>query len=241
MRARSPQPAASSASGRSWPISPMSWPTPTASRAWSMSSVSTMSALAPTSSACPAAVQCRATPTCHNWQPLYAANSHPKKRQSCWAATIGGCLPRACLAEQRQADRGLQPRCAIAEDDVASVVARDRPGDGQAEPDAAGLPVARILEAIERREDLLHDLIGNAWPVVFDGDVDALRGPQDRHACAFAIANGIFDQVPNRPPQGVRPAPVVDGSPLDEGDGVAELGQIVAEAFHQRRQIDGAG
>ena len=48
--------------------------------------------------------------------------------------------------------------------------------DGEAEPDAAGRGVARIVEAEERLEHRLALGFGNARAVVVDGDVDGAAG-----------------------------------------------------------------
>jgi hypothetical protein len=52
------------------------------------------------------------------------------------------------------------------------VLAGDRAGDGEAEADAAGLGVARALDAVERFEDLLAFAARNAGPAILDSEDD---------------------------------------------------------------------
>ena len=55
------------------------------------------------------------------------------------------------------------------------MLAGDRAGDGEAETDAAGLGVARALDAVERFEDLLAFAARNAGPAILDGERRCVR------------------------------------------------------------------
>ena len=53
------------------------------------------------------------------------------------------------------------------------MLADDAPGDGEAEPTAAGFAAAASLETEERLEDLLQRGLGQARAVIVDENVDA--------------------------------------------------------------------
>src|SRR5262249_6014638 len=88
------------------------------------------------------------------------------------AASISGALPDA-KRQAPQSDWHLdgRPQAAerrVAERDVAAVGAGDVAGDGETEPGAALVLVARIVEAQKRLEHFLAHLQRDARPVVVD-------------------------------------------------------------------------
>ena len=57
------------------------------------------------------------------------------------------------------------------------MTARDVPGDGEPEADAAGLGIARGLEAAERPQHLFAAFFGYAGSIIIHHDLDGLAIP----------------------------------------------------------------
>ena len=106
---------------------------------------------------------------------------------------------------------------AVVQHDVAAVAAHDRAGDRQAQADAAGLGRARLLQPHERLEHALEHVLRDAGAVV----VDARSARSSRPAAqadprALPVADGVLDQVAQRPAQRQRPAGVGQPPALGE-------------------------
>ncbi len=86
------------------------------------------------------------------------------------------------------------------EDDIAAMAAHDVAGDGQAEADAAGLRIARFLDAVKRPEDLLTLVGGHAGAVIVDDDLDGFRALAGADADFLRVALRIADKIDQRPP-----------------------------------------
>src|SRR5262245_48807834 len=100
------------------------------------------------------------------------------------------------LVSHRQAqDRPQAPHGRIREDKVAAMAARNVAGDGEAQPDTAGLRIARFLEAIERPEYFFPLLGRHARPVVVHGDFDGFRVALGADPDIVGIALGVADEV----------------------------------------------
>lgn len=76
-----------------------------------------------------------------------------------------GAIEHACVWRRRVADRVRQAAAlASGEDDVTAVLPSDRPGDGEPEPNAARIGIARTVDAIERLEEFSRSLRGMPGP-----------------------------------------------------------------------------
>src|SRR5580658_8751360 len=85
--------------------------------------------------------------------------------------------------------------------DLAAMAEHDVAGDGEAEADAAGRPVARRLQAEERPEHGVALRRRNARSVIVDHDLDTAPLRQHGHPDMAAIAGSIADQVDDAAPQ----------------------------------------
>src|SRR6478609_12171309 len=75
-------------------------------------------------------------------------------------------------------------------------VARDR----QAEPRAAGLPIAGGFEPLERLEGLIERFRGDPRSIVSDGDDPVRRVLAERYARRPAVTHRVVDQIREHPP-----------------------------------------
>src|SRR5258708_6870664 len=104
-------------------------------------------------------------------------------------------------------DRHPQPAALAArETDVAAMGVKDRAGDGEAEPGAAGVAAARGLDAVERGEDPFLLMFGNAGTVIVDLDGELGPPRRDAHAGAAGIFNGVVDDIGDGAAKRDRPA-----------------------------------
>src|SRR3546814_9213115 len=76
------------------------------------------------------------------------------------------------------------------QDDIAAVDARDNAGDGEAQAEAPGGRVARLVEAEERLENIFVALRRNAGAVVVDGHTDKALAPPGPDRAVIAVALG---------------------------------------------------
>ena len=83
------------------------------------------------------------------------------------------CTVRRTLSGRNSNDGAQAAERRIAEGEVAAMAAQDVARDGEAEAGAAGLFVARAIEAEERLEHLLAAVLRHAGAVVVDHDLDA--------------------------------------------------------------------
>ncbi len=114
-------------------------------------------------------------------------------------------------------------------------------GDGEAQPDTAGLGVARFIESHERLEHILEPRRIDPRPVIADPDQQLLLAPLQRHFGAAGIFDGVADQVLQHPAQGVGPTGVDLFALRQTGDRLAGIGIVIAQADQQADQIQFAG
>src|SRR3546814_14332251 len=78
---------------------------------------------------------------------------------------------------------------------MSAVAAGDIAGDGEAQADAPGGRVARLVEAEERLENIFVALRRNAGAVVVDGQLDQALAPPGPDRDVLAVALGVGQQV----------------------------------------------
>ena len=120
------------------------------------------------------------------------------------------------------------------------MIAHDAARNGKPKADTAGFAVTRILHAEERNEDLFGQIGRNSRPVILDDDVDAVLAIRHADPCALSVAHGIFDQIADGAPQCFRPAAIGDLEAVGEDDVMAQIGKVIGQALHQRREVDRA-
>src|SRR3546814_17185021 len=89
---------------------------------------------------------------------------------------------------------------------MAAMLDDDGPGDAQAHAKAAGLAVARGVDAIERLEHLLQIGLGDARPAVADNHPRAERIVFQDDISVIAVFHRVIDDVHQRAPHRRRPA-----------------------------------
>src|SRR5260221_7103990 len=136
-------------------------------------------------------------------------------------------------------DRPPQPAARAArETDVAAMGVKDRAGDGEAEPGAAGVAAARGLDAIERGEDPFLLVLGNAGTVIVDLDGELGPPRRDAHARAAGIFDGVVDDIGDGAAKRDRPAKDLAARRRLECHVLVGVGRIVADAGHQLTEIE---
>jgi hypothetical protein len=119
---------------------------------------------------------------------------------------------------------------------VAALLGEQVLRDVQAQAGAAGVAVARTLQPVERAEDRIELVGGDAGALVVDEDANVVRVGLDPHPGAHAVAHRVADQVAQRAAQAHR-LRLHDGARPVDHHLVAELGVVVGERLHQREHV----
>ena len=117
----------------------------------------------------------------------------------------------------RQADHGSYTRLGILEAHVAAAAAQQLADDRQAEPAAAGVPVAGLVEPGEPVEDPLAVGLRDAGPVVGDGQLDPRPPPRGEATPACARAGPRCRRGWPAPASGPTAAPAPQRRPRPGG------------------------
>src|SRR5688500_12833858 len=119
------------------------------------------------------------------------------------------------------------------------MAADNGPGNGKAETYAASFAIPRTLHAEKRRENLLLGGIGYPGYIIGDDEFDTICSSLHADPRPLAITNGIFDEVAAGAAECVWSAAVADLFSLGERDVITEFRKIVAQTFHESREVHG--
>src|SRR5687768_13779029 len=158
---------------------------------------------------------------------------------SCDRDRSGDSRRRALL--RRQADGRVQSLRLVGQGYISAVVADNGPGNGKAEAYASCFAVSRIFHPEEWRKNLLLGAVGNAGSIIGDDNLDTVCSPLHADARPLAITDGIFDEVSACAAECFWPAAVADLLSIRERDVMTEFGEVVAETFHECREVHGTG
>ena len=142
------------------------------------------------------------------------------------------------LWQQNADDKSPRAGWSVGERNLPAMRKRNVAGDRQAEPRAAGLPIARGFQSLKRFEGLLERFGWDPRPMIGDNDDPVGRILPERHARGAAIAPSVVDQIREHPPDRCPPPetrhmirPVILGLS-------ACIGRFVAETDEDGREVE---